>query len=226
MKTVRIYSTVDPLPGRALLPYGENLVKNEPMLFNCDLHHAYELGGPITRQFIELLPEEWKEGPVVIDSRVHMLMPGWYACIPGWHHDDVPRPNGGQPDYDSPLRSRHIVALVNADLCPTEFALGTAMMTLPAPDAVLYEEWHRDVEYMLDNRVLTRWNIPDLQLVEFDDRTFHQGTAAIRSGWRFFIRCSRYYNVETDKRIDRGNPRTNEVRRQVQVYMDNPHKGW
>lgn len=28
--------------------WAEEVVKNEPMLFNCDFNHAVELGGPIT----------------------------------------------------------------------------------------------------------------------------------------------------------------------------------
>lgn len=68
-----------------------NAIKNEKMFFNSDLVFAYENGGPITKSFIDNLPEEWKTNSV-FDSRVHMLMPGWYPAIPGWHHDDVPRP--------------------------------------------------------------------------------------------------------------------------------------
>lgn len=32
-----------------------------------------------------------------LDIKVHMLMPGQYPCIPGWHFDFVPRVNG-KPD--------------------------------------------------------------------------------------------------------------------------------
>lgn len=206
--------------------YADEQIKNEPMLFNCDLHHAYEMGGPITRAFLELLPDDWKEGPLVVDSRVHMLMPGWHPCIPGWHHDDVPRSRSdGQPDYDSPLRSRHIMAVVNADLCPTEIAHGTDHFEDVPIGTVVYKQWHREVEQKLRaGSHLTLDRVRDRVLLEFDDRTWHQGTAAVGTGWRFFVRASRYENAE--RRIDRGNPRTNETRKQVQVYMNNPHAGW
>src|ERR1700749_4013133 len=68
------------------------VLKNEPMFFNSDLNFAYEAGGPATRSFIDALPDGWKAEPAVIDTRVHMLMPGWFPAIPGFHHDDVPRP--------------------------------------------------------------------------------------------------------------------------------------
>jgi hypothetical protein len=58
-------------------------IKNEPMLFNCSLDGALALGGDITKEFIKSLykTEAGKkifDGDVVIDSRSHMLMSGWY----------------------------------------------------------------------------------------------------------------------------------------------------
>lgn len=113
-------------------------IKNEPMFFNSDFQFAYENGGEITKAFLNALPDNWKVRDLVFDSRVHMLMPGWYPAIPGWHHDDVPRapiPTGqhfitaGQPDYDNPrYRSEHIMGLVNADVCPTQFIVGECPM--------------------------------------------------------------------------------------------------
>ena len=227
MKIVNISSKASMIPGAIMRPREDAEIKNEPMLFNCNMKGAQELGGPITQEFLNLIPDEWYEGPVVIDSRVHMLMKGWYPCIPGWHHDDVPRTRSdGQPNYNpGQVRSEHIIALVNADVCPTEFALGDASFTEPPIGATIYEKWHHDVELLLHNGKLRSATYQSGQLVLFDDRTWHQGTAAVRDGWRFFIRVSRYKNAN-GIRVDRGNPRTNEVRRQVQVYMDNPFKGW
>lgn len=76
------------------------IVKNEPMLFSCDLDATRELGGPITRAWLDAILTDASIGPYIIDTRVHMLMPGFWPCIPGWHHDDVPREReDGQPDY-------------------------------------------------------------------------------------------------------------------------------
>ena len=55
--------------------------------------------------------------------------------------------------------------------------------------------------------------------------TWHRGTPAVANGWRFFIRASRYYNASGEP-IARRNPRTNELRRQVQVYMSAENAGW
>jgi hypothetical protein len=81
-------------------------IKNEPMFFNCDLDFAWDNGGNITRSFISNLPYDWQDEGIVFDSRVHMLMPGWYPAIPGFHHDDVPRPDIPVVSTSSPLVNR------------------------------------------------------------------------------------------------------------------------
>src|SRR6476659_2902434 len=148
-----------------------SLIKKEPMFFNSDFKYAYENGGEITRSFLDALPEDWKNQPLVFDSRVHMLMPGWYPAIPGFHHDDVPRPEipvgqhfatAGQPDYDSPrYRSQHIIGLVNADICPTEFAVGPCVMSEVADGDIVYRKWHLEVERHLADGLMFRRSAPD-----------------------------------------------------------------
>lgn len=190
-------------------------IKNEPMLFNCDLTSARKLGGPITREFLSVFPDDAK---IVVDSRVHMLMPGWFSCIPGFHHDDVPRSGeNGQPNYANPeYRSKHIMGLVNGDICPTEFAVGE--IDLEIPTGTIYKEWHPQVKEAIDSGKLESVKVPSGRYIHFDDRSFHQGTRAVASGWRWFIRVS----YDTD-RVDNV---TNELRRQVQVYLEHPMEGW
>lgn len=203
-------------------------IKNERMFFNADLDFAAQFGGEITRSFIASLPPEWREGPAVFDSRVHMLMPGWFPAIPGFHHDDVPRPEipvgqhfitAGQPDYENPrYHSDHICGLVNASVAPTEFALGDCTMPAIPEGGLIYRAWHAEVERLLDEGKLARWQAPDRQLIRFDWQCFHTGTKALSNGWRWFGRVSR--NTERTSKI------TNEIRSQVQVYLEFPMEGW
>lgn len=205
----------------------EMMIKNETMLFNCDVDHAWKYGNSITRRFLNCLPKDWVHADLVVDSRVHMLMPGWYPCIPGWHHDDVPRtgPNG-QPNYgEGQDRSEHIIMLANADIAPTEFAIGKAEFRKVPDDQVVYDQWHKDVEWCINYSHLDPIWAPNLTLVKFNDRTWHRGTAARKNGWRFFIRASRYYDKDGNP-IARRNPRTNEIRRNAQVYMSALNAGW
>lgn len=202
-------------------------IKNEPMFFNSDLEFAYENGGPITRSFIENLPLDWKSN-VIFDSRVHMLMPGWYPAIPGYHHDDVPRPpipvgqhfaTAGQPDYDNPrYLSRHILGLVNGDICPTHFAVGRSEFSQISDGELIYRQWHQEVMAKLETGELSKHIAPDRTLVEFDWQTWHTGSKAVSNGWRWFGRVSR--------NTDRVLTPSNEIRRQVQVYMEFPMEGW
>jgi len=206
--------------GTVKREWSQNEIKNEPMLFNCSLGSAYKLSGPITKDIIATLPDDWHDTPVVVDSRVHMLKKGYYPCIPGFHHDDVPRSRSdGQPNYHRPeYRSKHLMVLVNGDICPTEFALGVAEFDEVPVGQTIYKEWHKTVVKHLDDGILQKFHAPDRTLIQFDDRTWHQGTQAVADGWRFFIRFS--------QNTDRTFSPTNEVRRQVQVYLEAPMEGW
>lgn len=194
-------------------------VKNEPMLFGCNAFYAMALGGALTKAFLESLPDDWHAAAdLVVDSRVHMLMPGWFPAIPGYHHDDVPRSRSdGQPNYENPeYRSEHVMMLVNADVCPTAFAVGSLDFTAPPLGHTIYKEWHPDVESAVAAGILKLESIPDRTLAYFDDRTWHQATPAVGNGWRWFIRASRNTHRKP----------VNELRRQVQVYLENPMEGW
>lgn len=205
-------------------------IKNEPMLFNCDHDAAADKGGALTNEFLHLLPADWQQSPLIIDSRSHMLMPGWYPCIPGWHHDDVPRTRAdGQPNYAmGQMRAEHVMALVSSNdepFCQTEFALGDAAFVEPPQGTVLYEQWHKDVELLLTNNVLQRVEAPLRRLIKFDDRTWHRGTAAKANGWRWFIRATRYRD-QHGRVITRPTPSANEIRAQSQIYMSATNAGW
>jgi len=201
-------------------------IKKEPMFFNCDLQYAYNNGGEITKSFIDNLPYDWKEN-VVFDSRVHMLMPKWYPAIPGWHHDDVPRPiiptgqhfiTAGQPDYDNPrYQSEHIMGLVNADICPTQF-IDTECIMPPIPDGeLIYRRWHLEIEKLIKEQKAKIKEAKDRTLIYFDCNTFHTGIGAKSNGWRWFGRVSK--NTDRIKQI------TNEIRVNCQVYLEFPMDG-
>lgn len=202
-------------------------VKTEPMFFNSDYQFAFENGREITKAFLLALPDDWKKD-VVFDSRVHMLMPGWYPAIPGYHHDDVPRPSvpvgqhfitAGQPDYDNPrYKAEHIMALVNTEICPTKFVLGECKMP-PIPDGeLIYRKWHEVLIKLIEEKKVQIIDAPDKQLIYFDWQCFHTGDKAVKNGWRWFGRISR--NTDRVKNI------TNEIRKQVQVYLEFPMEGW
>lgn len=218
-----------------IIPYGKfaetisnEAIKHEPMFFNSSFHFAYSNGGAITRSFLSSLPTDWHNSNLVFDSRCHMLMPGWYPAIPGWHHDDVPRPEiptgqhfitAGQPEYDNPrYKSEHIMGLVNADICPTAFAVGDCLMSKVEKDELVYRKWHEEMKIHIEHGTMKVVNATDRTLIGFNCETFHQGVMANTNGWRWFGRVSR--NTERVNKI------TNEIRAQVQVYLEFPMEGW
>lgn len=201
--------------------WDEEQIKNEPMLFNCDLEGALRLGGPITHAFLAALPEDW-QSDVVIDSRVHMLMPGWTPCIPGWHHDDVPRGgSNNQPIYDRLHDAEHLMGLVNGDIAATRFLVGPVVVSEAHSKALVYKEWSQEINRQIatGSPNFKVMSAPSGRLIQFDCYAFHTGVPAIENGWRWFIRVSR-----KSQRLDK--PLTNELRRQVQVYMEFPEQGW
>ena len=195
-------------------------IKNEPMFFNCNFKFAIENGGPITKSFLNALPEVIKKQPLVFDSRVHMLMPGWYPCIPGWHHDDVPRSNKGQPNYKTPeYFAKHYMGLVNGDICPTKFIDDPLVEVSKVIDGdLVYKKWHKEIETQIKEGDLKPVIAKSNKIISFDADTFHAGDKAISNGWRWFGRIS----IQTD----RVNNITNEIRKQVQVYLEFPMEGW
>lgn len=218
-------STID-IVGNMDLTFSQDEVKNEPMFFNSSIQFAYDNGSVITKNFIDNLPVGWEDS--VLDSRVHMLMPGWYPAIPGFHHDDVPRPiipvgqhfiTAGQPDYENPrYNSEHIMALVNAQVCPTVFALGQCTMPKVNDGELIYRKWHKRVEKLLTTNKLEKYEAKEGELIYFNNQSFHSCQKASSSGWRWFCRVSR--NTDRTKTI------TNEIRKQVQTYLEFPMEGW
>ncbi len=206
--------------------WSQDALKNEPMFFNANAAWARDNGGPITRAFVDALPGEWRNG--VLDSRVHMLMQGWFPAIPGWHHDDVPRPpiptgqhfaTAGQPDYNAPrYRARHVMGLVNGGICPTAFAVGACTMPAVADGEIIYGVWTHEVDRLIAAGSLSRVLAPSGRVLAFDWQTFHTATATTGSGWRWFCRVS----LDTERMASASN----EIRQQAQVYLALPTAGW
>lgn len=215
MKTFKSFMTV----GFDLPEFTQDQIKNETMLFNCDGEFALKTGGIITNQFLTKFHQEtgipYKK--IVVDTRSHTLMKNWFPCIPGFHHDDVARGKNGQPDYDNmPYKAQHCLALVNGDICPTEFAIGTTPFNEVPEGEIVYKQWHKEVTEYIRTGKLQSVSAPSNKLVYFNWETWHQGTKCIKPGWRWFGRIS----WETERKP------TNEIRRQVNVYLEFPMEGW
>jgi|GEM_PF-946039 len=232
---ILFHSSYTLLPG--VLPDFDPLtIEQEPQFFSADLAYAQHFGGPITHAFLTLLPPDWRGADVILDSRVHMLMEGWYPCIPGWHLDDIPRTRAdGQPEHANPsYRAEHVLALVG-NCSRTAFLVGDIVLQdVPDgqlgpggifPETSIYGKWHDDIERCLHgprpllaagHGPLGEAYAPERRLLAFNDQSFHRGSPATHSGWRWFARVSR----------NTPRPAYNKIRTQTQVYLPTPTQGW
>ena len=120
------------------------------------------------REMLRLMPdiapivETFPENPYdfVWDVKVHMLMPGQYPCIPGWHYDFVPRDEEGKQDF-SKIR----------------------------PDKPMYL-WISGHPYTEFERCGERFFIRPQEWFRFDQTDLHRGTPSDRHTWRGFIRAA------------------------------------
>jgi hypothetical protein len=202
-------------------------IEAEPMLYRASMGFAIAASGPVTRSFLKVLMTQAKAlrcdldtDTIVIDSRAHMLMRGHYPCIPGWHHDDVPRGWArDQPEYDAPRYcSRHLCAVVDASDAPTgampEFAHAAVEVPWPLDEQVtVYAAWDAHISATFPG---VGRPMKDRQVLAFDCDTFHRGMPAVRTGWRFFIRASWQTEVKPE----------NKIRKNANVYVPWSTAGW
>ena len=194
---------------------------NETMLFSSSVLFAAQKGGQMTTLALKSILQECGEIPdgyhMVIDTRIHMLMPGMFPAIGGWHADNVPRPggvHGDQPDpslFDSNIR-HYTVTFSTSTTSQTCFATHPIEVGLP-PGCRVWEEVHRACSESLE------WGYTYAthgRVTRFDQGTLHRATRSLTRGWRFFLRAS----ILSDTVLVH-----NQIRRQVQVYMPEGH-GW
>ena len=203
--------------------FTEEQVKNETMLFSATPDFAEENGGPITKHVVSLLKEKGISPNTIIDSRVHMLMPGWIPAIGGWHLDGVPRDKDGQPIMDHPQLKimNHWIYIVDFGTgATTEYVPSRGLTnTLPPEKGNSSTLWKRHsllINDYIDDHYLKPLKVNSNELTNIQANTYHRGVKATGTGWRFFLRASE--NTLSTPR--------NEIRRQVQAYIESENEGW
>lgn len=201
--------------GTIAVPPQEDVRQMVP-LYRADMDFARSFGGAALQPFLD----QYKPiglRYISIDVKVHMLKPGWFPCIPGWHLDDFWRPTGGQPVLNEldEHGSQHTM-VVFGDSSLTEFLHGP--VTLEAPPAGFTGNVYGWYNEIIEAKKLPRFSVEEGVVHSFTHNDFHRGVAATKSGWRAFIRLT-----ESDHREPK-----NEIRSQANVYI--PHtdltRGW
>lgn len=159
---------------------------------------------------------------IIVDTKVHLLMPGWVPAIPGWHTDGVPRgedmnPAGkGEPNLRAQLEGKvsapryHL--LVTGEHCPTRFLNQPVEFDLDLDAGKdLYREMSRQMRDLVNDGAETMVSPPST-VVEWDWWNVHTAQQATGRGWRYLIRVT-----ETDHIAPRTDP-NDFIRTQNQVF--------
>lgn len=203
-----------------------NQVRDEPMLFSCDIMTSRKLAGPIGNMLLDIaerngffdnVPEDLH---LVFDSRVTLTMPGMYPSIPGWHCDDFNRDTSAnrfsQPKIaDRDKRIKHLMTIVpenNQDVSATEF-ITNSNFTIELDTKNV---WHSLDKHINSNKEFFKTQkIKGSEVITFSQDSVHRATPTINGGWRYFGRISHTYRKPA-----------NELRKQVQVFVDINNNGW
>ena len=190
-------------------------------LFRAPLHLAAGLM-PSMAELLATAPilkqhqKDWE-----VDIKVHMLMKDQYPCIPNWHCDNVPRPDGktdfsiiGSTDGEFNFATGECTPMFLwvSDEPTTEFLVDDQLVPLPPTS-------HKDVASDVQGYKWPTQRIKSNSWYSMDQRTPHRGRAAEKDGWRVFARL-------THKSIAPTRPVTSVIRRHAQVYLEPDHFTW
>jgi hypothetical protein len=193
-------------------------VKATPTLWNASLEDAVRYGGDLTRAALGAMRLQGDKRFTIVDTKVHMLAPGQYPALPGWHTDGTPRvlPEWEFREQDYLELGRNAVPYVHPQYkglpvfaaqevmdsprfhllvtgmgCLTQFIDGPFEVDVPAkPSRNLYRDITRQTRERVEAGELRAFDMPTCTSVEWDWWTLHQAQAAKEVEWRFLIRVT------------------------------------
>ena len=196
-------------------------IEAETMLFSARWFFARENGGEITQEIMDVIfqsrPFVPKGHELMIDTRVQMLLPGWWPSIPGWHCDFIPRDaDTGQPVLQAKNTiesSWTCIVATAADVSQTEFLVES--VNVHYDSEAVWSSINKDIEYMRTQRKLKTGKLQLGKVMLFGSHTLHRAMQVHNPGWRYFFRCS----------IVKEDSCQNLIRQQTQIYVPDNY-GW
>lgn len=212
--------------GKTISPPTTLDIKSSVGLWNASLEDALRYGGDLTRAALGAITLRHDRQYIVVDVKVHMLMPRFMPAIPSFHTDGVPRgkdlnpASKGDPDIlaqENPsLRSPRYHLLVTGEGCLTQFVDEPIALEVPdSPTPDLYTLVNRQVKEKQPRLV----SVPSCQVVEWDWWNLHSAVPASKHEWRYLVRVT-----ETDFIHPQADLRE-VIRNQQQVYVPQDF-GW
>src|SRR3990167_1133411 len=152
--------------GKSIEAPSENLIKNTLSLRQCSVEDALRYGGEVTKAAIGAMDLRNDRKYIVVDTKIHLLLPGFYPAIPGWHTDGVPRGGEGNPASaglpnmawqevtDKRPPRYHLLVVGESSL--TEFINEKIELNIDeTPSADLYKKMSQDINKLLiENRTV------------------------------------------------------------------------
>lgn len=215
--------------GKAIGQPTHDDVRNTFGLFRASVEDALRYGGDVVREAIHACDIRNDRKYVVVDVKVHMLMPGFMPAIPGWHTDGAPRIPTSElaPGQKAPpdilkqeeLRDVHYHLLITGEGCLTEFIDRPVVLNVPdRPSPALYSDLTRQVQANLNKEYFAQ-AVPSCVWTQWDWWDLHRGIEAKYHEWRLLVRIA-----ETDYQTPLSDLRE-ILRTQQQVYV-HPNFGW
>lgn len=215
--------------GKSIPQPSQEMIKNTPALHQASLDDAIRFGGELTRQAIGAMDLQFNRKHIIVDTKVHMLVPKSCPALGGWHNDGVPRGSELNPmvkkapniQSQEDLRESTFHLLVTGEGCLTKFLHQTNVeLDVPdVPDPVLYRMVDQQVAEKVASGELTEYEIPTCTAVKWTWWDLHTAQPAKVHEWRFLIRVT-----ETDLHEPKTDLR-DIIRTQQQIYM--PYNvGW
>lgn len=194
-------------------------VEATPTLRRASLEAATLFGGPVVRAALEQCPLQGDRPHVLVDTKVTLLMPGWFPAIPGWHTDGVPRgknrnPAGtGAPDLSAQTVEEgprfHTIVLGLDNL--TRFLRDPITLDI---DHDTDRDLYKEVSHKVNAQLVSLENpfVPHTtgQWLSWGHWNLHSATPSDGRGWRLLVRVTESDVPPSD---------TGFLRSQNQVYV-------
>lgn len=200
----------------------QDLIKNTFGLYNASMEDAIKFGGDLTREALKAIKLKNNRKYVVVDTKIHMLMPGFMPAILGFHTDGVPRPQKDKPDISLQEGKEENIyhLIVTGEGCLTEF-INTPLNidVLHNCTSDLYKGIDQHVRYLKPEENNLIFTAPTCQVLTWNWWDIHRAVIAKKHEWRFLIRVA-----ETNTQQPLMNLRE-VLRTQQQVYLPETF-GW
>lgn len=224
--------------GRKIEQPSQELVKNTLSLWQADLDTAIKYGGDLTREAIAAMDIKGDKKYVLVDTKVHMLMPGQCPAIPGWHTDGVPRfvesieekysPLGTGPpnlqiqkEWEEKGDTPRFHLLVTGEGCLTQFPHEQVTLSnLPnAPTNNFYKVVTKDMRNYSFR--FPHKESPSCTAIEWDWWHLHSAKLATKREFRFLIRVT-----ESNYHAPQPVNKLNDIIRTQQMVYTPMEFGW